>query len=92
MTAYPGLASIYSALEIANCGLPSTQEESCALGARVSLKVGPIPETDEQILWAASGLASGLFGEAFEAADEAQRAVWIDMCERALRIEMELTI
>ena len=64
---------------------PKTQEECCALAARVSIKVSGAPQTDDEFLAAGYGAAQGLFGPAYEQADEGQRWTWIDMCERALR-------
>jgi hypothetical protein len=64
---------------------PQTQEDCCALAARISLALGAWPATDTEFIDAGLGAARGLFGEAFEAADDAQRWAWIDMCERALR-------
>lgn len=64
---------------------PTTQDECCDLAARVSIAVGPVPQTDEEFIDAAYGAARGLFGPAFEKADEGQRWTWIDMCERSLR-------
>lgn len=71
--------------EVERSGLPTTQEEACDLAARVSLAVGPIPKTDEEIIEAAYGSAVGLFGPAFEAASEDLKWTWIDMCERSFR-------
>jgi len=64
---------------------PKTQYDCCLIGARCSAAVGDIPHGDEEFIQAAYGQAAGLFGPAFEAADYAQKTVWIDMCERALR-------
>lgn len=67
---------------------PRTQEDCCAIAARVAVLADDGPWTDDRILVAASAGARGLFGEAFAAADYAQRTAWIDMYERALRKEI----
>ena len=64
---------------------PKTQYDGCLIAARISIACGDIPQSDEEFLSAAHGLAAGLFGEAFEAANYGQKTAWIDMCERALR-------
>lgn len=64
---------------------PKTQEECCALAARVSIACSGAPTTDQQFCAAAWGVAAGLFGPAFDRASEGQKWDWIDMCERALR-------
>lgn len=64
---------------------PKTQYECCLVSARISVAAGDIPESDVEFIEAAQGQAIGLFGPAFDEADYAQRATWIDMCERALR-------
>lgn len=74
-------------LELA-AGIPTTQEAFCALGARISIQMGARPTTEDGILACSHAGAMGLFGEAFEAADDEQRAVWVEMYERALRDEM----
>lgn len=71
--------------DIACRGLPTTQLECCELAARVSVALGTVPDTDAGIRAAAVGLASGLFGPAFAAADDDQRQGWVDMCELSLR-------
>lgn len=64
---------------------PQTQEECCRLAARQSIAtIGPVHD-DKGIRGAAIGLAAGLFGDAFDDADEDQQTKWIDMCERAYR-------
>lgn len=63
-----------------------SQEDVCLLAARASIHVSGKPSTDLEFIDAAAGAARGLFGPAYEAADEAQRWTWNDMCERALRI------
>lgn len=65
--------------------VPKSQEECCAIAARAAIAVLGIPATDDLYFHAARGGAEGLFGPAFEAADEGQRLIWIDMYERALR-------
>lgn len=69
--------------------LPTTQEQACEIGARISLQMGSRPQTEGEITAASEGGARGLFGEAFEAASEEQQARWVAMYERALRSEMK---
>lgn len=64
---------------------PRCQYDTCLIAARISIALGDIPETDADFISAAHGQAVGLFGPAFEAADDGKRTGWIDMCERALR-------
>lgn len=67
----------------------ATQLDVCKIAAVVDLTlVGPLKD-DESTIRRAWAMAKGLFGPAFEAADEAHRGVWIDLCERALREEAE---
>lgn len=68
---------------------PRTQEDFCALAARVDLTVAGYPKTERELFRRAWGMAEGLFGVAFERGTEAQRIAWIDMCERAIREQME---
>ena len=64
--------------------VPETQEECCRLAASISVSILGIPRDFEA---AARGLASGLFGDAYEADDGRRRLVWVAMCENALRAE-----
>lgn len=64
---------------------PRSQEACCVIAARVSVLADDGPWTDEHVIEVAADMARGLFGPAFERADYGQRAMWIDMCERALR-------
>lgn len=68
-------------------GLPKTQQECCAVAARANLFAHGPCLSDDEFIDRAAGLASGLFGPAYDKADEYQRITWIDMCERALREE-----
>lgn len=68
---------------------PHTQEDCCALAARVAIGTCGAPMNETQIFSRAVGLAKGLFGPAYGEADECQRTAWIDMCERALRDEIK---
>jgi len=63
---------------------PQTQAEGCAIAARRSIaKFGPEPE--RRIRAVATGLASGLYGPAYKQADEKQKHIWINLCEREYR-------
>ncbi len=64
---------------------PRNQYECCLVAARISIAVGDIPQNDAEFIDAAHGQAAGLFGPAFAKADPSQKAIWIDMCEQALR-------
>ena len=68
---------------------PETQDDCCALAARVDVAMYGIPQSDDEYLDRAIGIARGLFGPAFRAATGHQKRAWIDMCERALRDEAE---
>lgn len=70
-------------------GLPKTQDECCAVAARVSVMLETKPWTDALIFDAAASMAAGIFGPAFEAGNYGQRTAWIDMCERAIRNELK---
>jgi hypothetical protein len=63
---------------------PATQDEYLALAARQSIAAHGL-EPEANIRAAATGLAAGLFGDAFDSADEQQRMKWIDMAEREYR-------
>lgn len=71
---------------------PKTQDDCCAVAASVSVMLETKPWSDELILETAASMAAGVFGPAFEAADYDQRTAWIDMCERAIRNELNLTV
>lgn len=75
--------------EFEKLGRPRTQEDCCAIAARVSIRLSELPWTDERIVDVAGPMAQGVFGSAFAAADYGQQVAWIDMCERALRRELE---
>ncbi len=63
---------------------PTTQREACRLAARHSIAVlGPCTLGDVPPV--AKGLAVGLFGPAFDEADDAQRQTWIDMMAEEYR-------
>lgn len=64
---------------------PRNQYDACLIASRISVALGDIPRSDAAFIDAAHGLATGLFGPAFSAASAGQKAIWIDMCERALR-------
>lgn len=64
---------------------PLSQEELCAVVARVCAAFAEAPETNGEFDAAAKGMASGLFGEAYLDADAGQRESWDAMCESALR-------
>jgi hypothetical protein len=68
---------------------PRTQEDQCAIVARVTIGVRGKPRSETELFGLAWGNAQGLFGETFDKADEGQRWAWIDMCEAALGIEMK---
>jgi hypothetical protein len=72
-------------IELARYGRPRCQEDCCAVAARVDVWLLGVPRSDAERLTRALGMAKGLFGPAYEEADEGQRWQWIDMCERALR-------
>lgn len=74
--------------EIQKNGLPRTQEGCCAIAARTNLFANGPCSSDAEIIDRAADLARGLFGPAYEKADECQRIAWIDMCECALRNEI----
>lgn len=90
MGAADGQSELVGALAEAECKLrmPQTQEDCCAIVARITLTVRGMPTSEHEIIGLADGIAKGLFGEAFQAADDAQKWTWIDMCERALREAM----
>lgn len=68
--------------------VPRSQQEGCALAARVDLTIFGHPTCDRELLMRAAAIAKGLFGPAFDNAAEAQRIAWIDMCEAAIRAAM----
>ena len=70
-------------------GRPSNDEEYCAMLARLFVRFEPGPWTDAGIVNTAACMAEGGYGSAFTAADYGQRSALIDMCERALRGELE---
>lgn len=67
---------------------PTTQEDACHMAARAVIHVGDIPQSDHEFIEASAGLAAGLFGSAFQSATDGQKAVWMMMCEEALRQEL----
>lgn len=79
--------ALVRSLTVAECKmrLPKSQEDCCAIIARITLTVRGIPETDQELIALAWGNANGLFGEAWDAAHEDQKLEWFEMCERALR-------
>ena len=80
-------AALIRALAEAECRIqpPVTQEDECAIVARVMIAVRGNPQSESELFGLAWGNAVGLFADAFEKADEGQRWAWIDMCEAALR-------
>jgi hypothetical protein len=64
---------------------PTTQRECCALAVRVAQTLTDGPVEDRLIRSAASGLARGLFGPAFDGANEEQQTAWIDLVEDEYR-------
>lgn len=73
------------AAEFARIGRPCTQDDYCAIAARVAVRLETRPWTDTLIVNAAASMADGVFGPAFASADYGQKTAWIDMCERELR-------
>lgn len=67
---------------------PSNQCECVAMAARISIAVNG-PPSEKLLLHSARGLAAGLFGPAYEAADAEKRRGWDSMCADALRAEAE---
>lgn len=70
--------------------MPQTQEDCCAIVARVTIRVRGYPKTDKELMALSVGMAQGLFGEAFDIVSEGQRHDWIEMCEHALRAAAKL--
>jgi hypothetical protein len=70
-------------------GRPRTDEEYCAHLARFFVRFEPSPWTEIRIVNTAACMAEGGFGPEFAAADYGQKSAWIDLCERALRSELE---
>lgn len=64
---------------------PLSQFDCCLISARVAVSIRGTPADNGEIISCAHALARGLFEEAFDTADENQRAVWLDMAESALR-------
>lgn len=85
-----GRAALTKSLVMAELAVhvPRTQQQGCALAARVDLTVFGPPESDYELLVRSAAVAKGLFGPAFETGSEAQRIAWIDMCEAAMRAAM----
>lgn len=69
--------------------LPTTQQECCAIVARIEITLLGVPRSEADLMQLAASMAKGLFGEAFESADYGLRTMWIDMCEVALREAIE---
>lgn len=63
---------------------PKTQEDCCAVAARQSIAAFG-PAEPHLVKATARELAKGLFGPAFEKADEAQKEFWVAMCEKEYR-------
>lgn len=61
--------------------MPVTQEDCCAVAVRRAIAVKGAVTSPGDIRAACRGLAEGLFGEAFDAADDAQRKAWVDMMQ-----------
>jgi hypothetical protein len=70
---------------------PQTAEDHCRIAARAAVRHGSRPpRTEAEFLIGARGLAEGLLGTTVgDSADYAQRVIWIDMCEVALRAAAE---
>ena len=64
---------------------PIFQEDLCLIVAKVCVSFEPPPQDDIAFREAAHGMAAGLFGEAYESADDEQQRAWTLMCESALR-------
>jgi hypothetical protein len=84
----PIIVQALAATELRNHPL-RTQDDCCALAARVAMMLEMKPWTDELIFETAASMAAGVFGPAYEAANYGQRTAWIDMCERAIRSELK---
>lgn len=67
---------------------PKTQEDCCAISARIDVTLYGKTENDLEVIKRGAAIAEGLFGEAYTKASEAQRIAWIDMCEQELRHAM----
>ena len=66
-------------------GTPKTQQDCCDMVAVVALQICGTPKTDAEFMAAGMAGATGLFGEAWGAADEDQRIAWAAMYEQSLR-------
>jgi hypothetical protein len=74
-------------------GRPRTDDEWGAHLARFFVRFeSDRPWTDARIVDTAASMAEGGWGPEFTAADYGQRSTWIDMCERALRGEIEAAV
>ena len=76
--------SMAIAAELQN-GTPKTQQDCCDMVAVVALQVCAVPKTDAEFVAAGVAGATGVFGEAWDAADEDQRIAWAAMYEQSLR-------
>lgn len=63
---------------------PTTQLDACAWVVRRALAtMGPVP--DSQVRSCCVAMAAGLFGPAYESADDLQKRRWVDMMEGEYR-------
>ena len=76
--------------ELESSGRPRTEEEWCTMLARFAIRTAVIPRTEAGIMDLAAEMAKSGFAHEFAAADYGKRSAWIDMCERALRSELEV--
>lgn len=71
---------------------PKTQEDWCRIAAVCAVAADdkmPAIGDGQRVIDMALGLAKGLFGPAFDSADDERRWGWIDRCEFELRAAME---
>ena len=66
---------------------PLAQEDLCQSVAEVCATHIARPNGDKEFRTAGEGMASGLFGDEYQEADDDQKRMWNAMCERALRSE-----
>lgn len=72
---------IYLDRERIKRNMPVTLEDCCAIAVRRAIAAEGALTSPGDIRAACRGLAEGLFGEAFEAADDMQRKAWVDMMQ-----------
>lgn len=66
---------------------PIFQEDCARIAARTAIHLLGVPSSSAAFQILSHKLAAGLFGDGFAKADVKQRALWDQMCERALREE-----